>query len=371
MYRACALHVKAEVDDVAILHDVVLSLDADEAFFTRCRDAAVGYEVVEVHDLGADEAALEVGVNLARGLRRLGTLDDGPGTALVGAGREESLQAEQVEGGLDEAVEATLALAEVLEEGLGLLRVEFGDFGLHFRGDGDDLRALLGGEHLNLLHVGVLIPGRGDFVLGHVADVERRLQREQVHFLDHLELVVRELDLARRLRLVEAGLDAAQDFVLHARLFRAGFRDFRELHDALLDDFEVGEAELGLDDVDVAQRVDAALDVRDVRVVKAAHDMGHGVHLTDVLEELVAKALALGGALHEARDIHEAHRGRRRLLRVVHLMQHLQPGIRHGHNADVRLNRAEREVRRLGARLRNRIKKRALTHVGQANNTYF
>ena len=52
---------------------------------------------------------------------------------------------------------------------------------------------------------------------------------------------------------------------------------------------------------DVGDRVDPALDVDDVVVLEAAHHVGDGVDLADVGQELVAEALALGGAAHQAR----------------------------------------------------------------------
>ena len=56
---------------------------------------------------------------------------------------------------------------------------------------------------------------------------------------------------------------------------------------------EVGEQQLGLDHLDVALRIDAALDVHDVRIVEAADDVQDRVGLADVGEELVAEPLAL------------------------------------------------------------------------------
>jgi hypothetical protein len=170
---------------------------------------------------------------------------------------------------------------------------------------------------------------------------------------------------------IERVLDPAADRILLAGLLAAGLGDLGELHDALLDDLEIGKAELRLDDLDVAQRVDAALDMRDVRVLEAAHDMGDRIDLADVLEELVAKALALRRALDEARDVHEAHRGRRRLLRIIHLVQHLEPRIRHRDDTDIRLDRAEREIRGLRARLRDGVEKRALADIRQTDDTDF
>jgi hypothetical protein len=54
---------------------------------------------------------------------------------------------------------------------------------------------------------------------------------------------------------------------------------------------EVRVDQLGLDRLDVAQRVDRALGVDDVRVVVRADDVDDRVGLADVGQELVAEAL--------------------------------------------------------------------------------
>src|SRR5215207_2934816 len=89
--------VEAELDDVAVGHDVVLAL---HAYFAgglgRCHRAG-GHEIVEGHDLGLDEAAFEVRVNHAGRLRRGCTLGDRPGAGLLGTGSEVRLQPQRVE----------------------------------------------------------------------------------------------------------------------------------------------------------------------------------------------------------------------------------------------------------------------------------
>ena len=64
------------------------------------------------------------------------------------------------------------------------------------------------------------------------------------------------------------------------------------------------------------ERIDAALDMSDVAVLEAAHDMGDGVAFADIGEELVAETLALRGAAHEAGDIDEGQPRRDDLLRA-------------------------------------------------------
>ena len=73
-------------------------------------------EVVVGDDLGADEALLEVGVDLARRLRRHRADVRRPGAHFLRAGGEERQQPEQVVGGADHAVEARLVQPELLEE---------------------------------------------------------------------------------------------------------------------------------------------------------------------------------------------------------------------------------------------------------------
>src|SRR4051812_36254067 len=67
-------HVEPEVTDVAVLEDVIAALQPHAPLLLRPLLAAEAHEVVVGDDLGADEAALEIGVDDARRL--------GPGSAL-------------------------------------------------------------------------------------------------------------------------------------------------------------------------------------------------------------------------------------------------------------------------------------------------
>src|SRR5215216_6132483 len=58
-----ASDVEAEVDDVALLHDVVFAFEAEEALLAGGGVGAGAGEVVVGDNLGADEAALDVGVD--------------------------------------------------------------------------------------------------------------------------------------------------------------------------------------------------------------------------------------------------------------------------------------------------------------------
>src|SRR5690606_29175437 len=94
-------------------------------------------EVRPAQGLGADEAALEVRVDLAGSFGRARALADGPGPDLLLARREEADEAEQAVAGVDQAVEAALLEAEVGEERGALLRIQLAQLGLDPGGQGD------------------------------------------------------------------------------------------------------------------------------------------------------------------------------------------------------------------------------------------
>ena len=110
----------------------------------------------------------------------------------------------------------------------------------------------------------------------------------------------------------------------------------------------------------------------DVGILKAAHHMRNRVDLADGGEELVAEPLALGGAAHQARDIDEGQPGRNDLGGFGDLGELVEPRIGHRDLADIRLDGAERIIRRLRRRrLGQRIEQRRLADIGQSDDTAF
>ena len=79
---------------------------------------------------------------------------------------------------------------------------------------------------------------------------------------------------------------------------------------------EIGQRELGVDRLDVGDRIDLAGDVHHVLVLEAAHDVRDGVGLADVGEELVAQAFAFGRAGDQPGDVDELDDRRNDLLRL-------------------------------------------------------
>lgn len=134
-----------------------------------------------------------------------------------------------------------------------------------------------------------------------------------------------------------------------------------------LEVLDVRKDQLEVDGLDVTGRIDRAFNMHDVLVVEAADNVNDGVNLADVGQELVAKALALACAAHQTGDVHELDHRRRGLLCVIEIGQRLQTLIRYSDHADVRVDGAERIVRRSGIfGAGDGVEQRALADIRQA-----
>lgn len=265
-------------------------------------------------------------------------LVDGPGAGFLGACGEVGLQAEGVEAGAGEGVQAGFVLADGFEELGGFLLVEFEELGL---GLGVEEDAVGGGDEFAEFLLAVLVSEDG--LIG-VEDVEEGLRGQQVEFAQRSEVdLVLGLEqgavvLEDRLRLLD-GVDLGGPGLVLAGLLL-------EARDGFLDGLEVGEDEFGLDDGHVADGVDASVDVDDVVVAEYADDLADRVGFADVGEELVAHALTLGRALDDAGDVDEGHGGGQDALGPEDLGETLQACVRQLDQTDVGLDGGERVVRR-------------------------
>ena len=131
-------------------------------------------------------------------------------------------------------------------------------------------------------------------VLEHVRDVQHRLHRQQEQLAHQHAFLVRERDRARRPALVERRAQLLQRVDARLRVLVAALGHALVAGDGLVDRFEVGQRQFGIDGLDVGDRIDLVGDVDHVRVLEAAHHVRDRIDLADVGEELVAQALAAG-----------------------------------------------------------------------------
>ena len=303
----------------------------------------------------------------ARGLRRTGAHRHGPGANFLLAGGEVSLQAEKREGRADQPCEAGFGLAHLGQEHRLVFLLHVGQLGFGLGADGDHRRALGLGVGTQSVEIGVVL----EAVLGHVGDEHRRLGRDQAERLDKQLLLPAEGDRAHRLALVELGHAFGEHVGDLLGFLVARARDLVVAVQPLLDGAHVGQAELGLDHLDVGDRVDLASHVDHVLVVEAAHDVDDGVGLADVGEELVAEAFTLRGAGHQPCDVDELDNRRHDLFGRDDRRQLLQPRVGQLDDADVRLDGAERIVLGRDAGLGEGIEEGGLADVRQAHDAAF
>src|SRR6266446_5570382 len=109
-------NIEPKVHHIPVSNDVILSLQPQLPRFFRALLAFAGDVVRIGNDFGADEAALEVGVDRPRGLRRRGADGYSPGAHFLRSGGEEGLQAEQRVPGTDQAVQARFLQSHVGEK---------------------------------------------------------------------------------------------------------------------------------------------------------------------------------------------------------------------------------------------------------------
>ena len=77
-----------------------------------------------------------------------------------------------------------------------------------------------------------------------------------------------------------------------------GFGFFAEAGEASLDGLDVCQHELGVNDVDIALRVDGGIDMDDVVICKGTDDVDDRIALANMSEELIAQPLATRGTSH-------------------------------------------------------------------------
>src|SRR5690606_25074520 len=112
--RLKSLDVEAKMDHVAVLDDVVLSLDAKQPLVAQGDLGALAHPLLPGGHLGADEAPLEVRVDHAGGTRRLPALANRPSPRFLRADREVGAQAEERVPRADQPVQTGLLQAHRL-----------------------------------------------------------------------------------------------------------------------------------------------------------------------------------------------------------------------------------------------------------------
>src|SRR5690606_13321312 len=223
--------------------------------------------------LGADEAALEVGVNHAGCLGCGVAHADCPGAHFLDPGREVGLQTQQCVRSTDHTVQTRLVHAHVGQEHVSVFVVELGNLSLDRRTNGHHWCVLSGGVFAHRIKVRVVL----ETVFTHVGHVHAAFGRNEAVLTDHGRFVFVEIERTNCTTLVQRGNDLFEhgdqlDCFLVARTCKLQVTLQR-----LFSGRQVSQRQLGIDDFDIAHGVDTAGHVHDVFVFEATHHMNHSV----------------------------------------------------------------------------------------------
>src|SRR6185437_15951501 len=206
----------------------------------------------------------------------------------------------------------------------------------------------------------------GERAIVNVRDVKHRLRGDELEVAGGGELIVGQVGGTRGFTVLEHRLDLrdAGDLALDLRVGRVFCQLLQPLR-ALLDGVQVSEHQLGVDDINIRERIDTARDVHNLGVVEAANDVHDRICRPNVAEELVTEALTLARAGDQTGDVDELHRGGDERLRLEDGGDAIQPLVRHADDAHVGVDGAERIVGGLRFRGRERVEDGGLADVRQ------
>src|SRR5215831_16735238 len=176
--EALFLHVEAEIHDIAVLDDVIGTLEAHSARIFGTLLAAISGEIVIGDRLGPDKPLLEIGMDSTGGLRRLGSSLDRPGMCFLWSHSEEGDEVKELVTGPDDTGETGRVEPESCQKfsfliGIGKLRELCFDRRRYHHRAGAALRGVLA----NAAAVGV---PRGGTRLVDIGDIEDRLGAQEL-----------------------------------------------------------------------------------------------------------------------------------------------------------------------------------------------
>ncbi len=123
------------MQNVAILHNVVLALNKKFTLLLAGLLGTEGYEIVILHNLSTNEPALQVGMNYPCSLRSRHSLLDGPCTNFLWSNGKECLHVEQGVRGPDKLVYPGFGKSHIGKEGQPIILIlEFGNFSFQLSG---------------------------------------------------------------------------------------------------------------------------------------------------------------------------------------------------------------------------------------------
>jgi hypothetical protein len=303
-------------------------------------------------------------------LRRRLTNVDRPGAYFFFSGRKVGLQPEQPIRGAYQGADAAFLDPKLFQKCIGFFRRQIDEIALNLRADDHRFtREVLANVRTHFADIRVCVGGC-KVRLFEVAGEDRGLVGEQKELSGKHPLVGRKRDCERGTAAVETLLELREHRFFGGCTLLAAFHIFSDALFPFRDAFEVGEHELRVDDLDVANRIDGPRHVMNVRVVKTPDHLDNRVYFPDVRQKLVAEALSCACPFHQTRNVDKLDRRRNDDGGFGDTAQGLETGIRNDNRSDIRVDRAKGIIRRLSVPgACDGVEKCGLSDVGQTDDS--
>ncbi|CZZ40039.1 Uncharacterised protein [Enterobacter hormaechei] len=278
------------------------------------------------------------------------------------------MQIQQLIARADHAVQARLFQTQLGHELFTVGVVQLSDVGFNGSANRHNYRTFSRSDFTHFVQIRVVL----ETVFVNVGDVHGRLQGQEAQVFDRRFVFVSQVfQRAQHARVFQLWQTFLQRSQFRFRVFVAAFGFLLHAVNGALAGVEVREGQLGVDDVDVVSWIHFIVNVDNVVVLEAAHNVADRFGFTDVGQELVAQAFTFGCAFYQARDVHELHGSWQNALRLHDFRELVQTRIGHRNNTGVRLDGTEREVRRFNTCFGERVEQGGFAHVWQTDDTAF
>ena len=270
---------------------------------------------------------------------------------------------------LNQLVQTRFLQAQILQEHLLFVILQFGDLLFYLCADNENLASAFRRIFSHLSHAGILCAVICQVLLGNIGRINNRFGSKQIQGgKNHLFVLILRLEGHRQLSILQQSLHPFQKRrFLGSRFIHSGLLAY--FGNSSFQNFNIRKNQFQINRLNIAQRIDGPIYMDYVGILKAAHHMNNSVHFPDVTEELISQSLPFGGTLYQTGDVHEFNHCRSHFFGMIHISQQLQPLIRHRYDSYIGINGTEGIIGRFRTSLGQGIEQRTFSYIGKSYNT--
>ena len=168
----------------------------------------------------------------------------------------------------------------------------------------------------------------GEILFTEVCCIDYRLCGEQRCFFQPFLFFFGHIECTGRFSLFEVSLELFQEVQLILQLF-VPLEGFFYTVDSAVQHIQIGKNQFQIDGFNISCRVDAAVNVNNVDILKAADNVDNRIHFPNISEEFIAQTFALRSTLYQTSDVNKFEGCRGEFIRFIDFCQFIQTAIRY------------------------------------------